>query len=61
MWRGASAAGVETAGVALRPSAQRVHTRAGDASGVRLVLGYAHLPAARGREGVRVMARAVDG
>ncbi|MGW1064258.1 MocR-like pyridoxine biosynthesis transcription factor PdxR [Streptomyces aureus] len=43
------------AGVAVRPSAH-YGTTAGD--GVRLVLGYAHLPPARIREGVRLLADA---
>ncbi|MFD2690078.1 PLP-dependent aminotransferase family protein [Streptomyces phyllanthi] len=46
------------AGVAVRPLAE--HGRVPD-DGVRLVIGYAHLPPARIREGVRLMARAVGG
>ncbi|MEV7319620.1 PLP-dependent aminotransferase family protein [Streptomyces sp. NPDC093970] len=48
------------AGVAVRPLGECTHTRSDDPV-VRLVLGYAHLPPARIREGVRVMAQALDG
>ncbi|MEU0968310.1 PLP-dependent aminotransferase family protein [Streptomyces sp. NPDC005917] len=51
---------VAAAGVAVRPLGACTHAR-GDESVVRLVLGYAHLPPARIREGVRVMAEAVGG
>jgi GntR family transcriptional regulator/MocR family aminotransferase len=44
------------AGVEVRPSA---HYGGTAADGVRLVLGYAHLPPARIRDGVRLMAEAV--
>ncbi|MFB7335297.1 PLP-dependent aminotransferase family protein [Streptomyces adustus] len=57
---------VAAAGVAVRPLRHCTHARAGgvadDASGeVRLVLGYAHLPPARIRAGIRRMASAVAG
>ncbi|MFF4548779.1 PLP-dependent aminotransferase family protein [Streptomyces sp. NPDC001406] len=48
------------AGVAVRPLSACAHARA-DASGVRLVLGYAHLSPARIRAGVRLMAEALAG
>ncbi|MGW2683175.1 MocR-like pyridoxine biosynthesis transcription factor PdxR [Streptomyces sp. NPDC001414] len=48
------------AGVAVRALGACTRTRADDRV-VRLVLGYAHLPPARIREGVRTMARALDG
>ncbi|MFJ3777736.1 hypothetical protein ACIPX0_39230 [Streptomyces sp. NPDC090075] len=48
------------AGVAVRSLGACAHAR-GDESAVRLVLGYAHLPPARIREGVRLMAQAVAG
>ncbi|MGW4913895.1 MocR-like pyridoxine biosynthesis transcription factor PdxR [Streptomyces sp. NPDC004270] len=51
---------VAAAGVAVRPLGACTHTRADD-SVVRLVLGYAQLPPARIREGVRVMAEALGG
>ncbi|MFF7471991.1 aminotransferase class I/II-fold pyridoxal phosphate-dependent enzyme [Streptomyces sp. NPDC008092] len=51
---------VTAAGVAVRPLSACTHAR-GDESAVRLVLGYAQLPAARIREGVRMMAEALDG
>lgn len=51
---------VAAAGVAVRPLGECAHAR-GDDSAVRLVLGYAHLPPARIREGVRLMAEAVAG
>ncbi|MET7385799.1 PLP-dependent aminotransferase family protein [Streptomyces sp. NPDC005529] len=44
-----------TAGVAVRPAAHYGETAS---DGVRLVLGYAHLPPARIRDGVRLMAQA---
>ncbi|MER8008102.1 PLP-dependent aminotransferase family protein [Streptomyces sp. NPDC094149] len=53
---------VRAAGVAVRPLSAYTHARAepddGD-GGVRLVLGYAHLPPGRIRAGVRLMAAAV--
>ncbi|MFQ3558239.1 PLP-dependent aminotransferase family protein [Streptomyces gramineus] len=48
------------AGVAVRALGACTRTRADDRV-VRLVLGYAHLPPTRIREGVRTMARALDG
>ncbi|MGW2962240.1 MocR-like pyridoxine biosynthesis transcription factor PdxR [Streptomyces sp. NPDC001220] len=51
---------VAAAGVAVRPLGACTHAPADD-SVVRLVLGYAQLPPARIREGVRVMAEALDG
>ncbi|MEU6065184.1 PLP-dependent aminotransferase family protein [Streptomyces sp. NPDC047082] len=48
------------AGVAVRPLSACTHTRA-DVSGVRLVLGYAHLSPARIRAGVQLMAEALAG
>ncbi|MFI6014669.1 PLP-dependent aminotransferase family protein [Streptomyces sp. NPDC051243] len=52
---------VAAAGVAVRPLTDYTHARAGDSGqpGVRLVLGYAHLPPSRIRAGVRLMAQAV--
>jgi len=52
------------AGVAVRPLAQYLHGDGdgrigGTGEGVHLVLGYAHLPPARIREGVRLLAEAV--
>ncbi|MFF3885405.1 PLP-dependent aminotransferase family protein [Streptomyces sp. NPDC001914] len=47
-----------SAGVVVRPTS---HYGATAADGVRLVLGYAHLPPARIRDGVRLMAQAVHG
>ncbi len=51
------------AGVRVRALTEYTHVRTGDTGpaegGVRLVLGYAHLPPARIRDGVRVPARAV--
>jgi GntR family transcriptional regulator/MocR family aminotransferase len=49
------------AGVTVRPLSDCAHTRAGPdgEDDVRLVLGYAHLPPTRIREGVRMMAAAV--
>ncbi|WRZ94281.1 PLP-dependent aminotransferase family protein [Streptomyces sp. NBC_01007] len=46
----------DTAGVAVRPAAHYGETAV---DGVRLVLGYAHLPPARIRDGVRLMADAL--
>jgi GntR family transcriptional regulator/MocR family aminotransferase len=49
------------AGVAVRPLTHYTHARAGDGDqepGVRLVLGYAHLPPGRIRAGVELMAGA---
>ncbi|MFI5686963.1 PLP-dependent aminotransferase family protein [Streptomyces sp. NPDC051636] len=46
------------AGVVVRPLSAYTHARAGG-PGVRLVLGYAHLPPARIREGVKLMAEAI--
>ncbi|MCG8970115.1 MULTISPECIES: MocR-like pyridoxine biosynthesis transcription factor PdxR [Streptomyces] len=53
-------AGVAEAGVAVRPLTAYGHADGGGGAepGVRLVLGYAHLPPARIREGVRLMAGA---
>ncbi|MFF7985700.1 PLP-dependent aminotransferase family protein [Streptomyces sp. NPDC007901] len=51
---------VAAAGVAVRPLGECAHARSDDST-VRLVLGYAHLPPARIREGVRLMAEAVAG
>ncbi|WP_428934143.1 PLP-dependent aminotransferase family protein [Streptomyces sp. ACT015] len=65
---------VRAAGVAVRSLAEYTHARAarertagrggpggGEDAGPRLVLGYAHLPPTRIREGVRLMAEAVGG
>ncbi|MEW2408617.1 PLP-dependent aminotransferase family protein [Streptomyces griseoviridis] len=62
---------VAEAGVAVRSLTEYTHARAGrertrergsaGGGGVRLVLGYAHLPPTRILEGVRLMAEAVDG
>ncbi|WP_260462658.1 PLP-dependent aminotransferase family protein [Streptomyces sp. TRM72054] len=56
---------VGAAGVAVRALSDCVYARAGawgdGDTAVRLVLGYAHVPPARIREGVRVMAEAVPG
>lgn len=49
-----------SAGIAVRPLGDCAHARVED-SGVRLVLGYAHLSPALIREGVRLMAEAVAG
>ncbi|MET7481371.1 PLP-dependent aminotransferase family protein [Streptomyces sp. NPDC005648] len=51
---------VNGAGVAVRALTRYTHARAGQdgSDGVRLVLGYAHLPPARIRSGVRLMAEA---
>ncbi|MGV9231954.1 MocR-like pyridoxine biosynthesis transcription factor PdxR [Streptomyces nigra] len=52
---------VAAAGVAVRPLTHYTHPRAGDDGeepGVRLVLGYAHLPPGRIRAGVELMAGA---
>ncbi|MGW7659057.1 PLP-dependent aminotransferase family protein, partial [Streptomyces sp. NPDC054756] len=48
------------AGVAVHPLTHYTHARArgGEEQGVRLVLGYAHLPPGRIRAGVRAMAEA---
>ncbi|MFJ9866966.1 PLP-dependent aminotransferase family protein [Streptomyces sp. NPDC101165] len=51
---------VTGAGIAVRPLSACTHARTDD-GGVRLVLGYAHLPPARIRAGVRLMAEALDG
>lgn len=53
---------VAAAGVAVRPLTDYRHARAGhdEERGVRLVLGYAHLPPARIRAGVRLMAGATE-
>ncbi|OXY91985.1 PLP-dependent aminotransferase family protein [Streptomyces diastatochromogenes] len=51
---------VADAGIAVRPLSACSHARTGD-GGVRLVLGYAHLPPARIRAGLRLMAEALDG
>ncbi|WP_405672829.1 PLP-dependent aminotransferase family protein [Streptomyces sp. NBC_01530] len=57
---------VAAAGVAVRPLTDYTHGRGGRGGpggerGVRLVLGYAHLPPARIRAGVRLMAEATHG
>ncbi|MFE7889211.1 PLP-dependent aminotransferase family protein [Streptomyces sp. NPDC057412] len=51
---------VTAAGVAVHPLTHYTHARAGggEEQGVRLVLGYAHLPPGRIRAGVRAMAEA---
>ncbi|GAB2730845.1 PLP-dependent aminotransferase family protein [Streptomyces bullii] len=53
------------AGVAVRPLTDCAHARADDpgtgGKGVRLVMGYAHVPPARIRAGVRLMAEAMAG
>ncbi|MEU6532446.1 PLP-dependent aminotransferase family protein, partial [Streptomyces sp. NPDC046928] len=52
---------VAAAGVAVHPLTHYTHARAGggeEDAGVRLVLGYAHLPPGRIRAGVRAMAEA---
>ncbi|MGW7383535.1 MocR-like pyridoxine biosynthesis transcription factor PdxR [Streptomyces sp. NPDC054794] len=51
---------VAAAGAAVRPLGAYTHARAAD-SGVRLVLGYAHLSPARIRSGVRLLAEAIAG
>ncbi|MFF7975044.1 aminotransferase class I/II-fold pyridoxal phosphate-dependent enzyme [Streptomyces sp. NPDC007905] len=51
---------VADAGIAVRPLSACTHAPTGD-GGVRLVLGYAHLPPARIRAGVRLMAQALAG
>ncbi|MGW5640198.1 MocR-like pyridoxine biosynthesis transcription factor PdxR, partial [Streptomyces sp. NPDC003832] len=51
---------VTAAGIAVRALADCTHARTGHED-VRLVLGYAHLPPARIREGVRLMAEAAEG
>ncbi|MEU9990821.1 PLP-dependent aminotransferase family protein [Streptomyces sp. NPDC048045] len=50
---------VAAAGIAVRPLGDCTHERGGGEDGVRLVLGYAHLPPARIRAGVRLMAEAL--
>ncbi|MFD5834986.1 PLP-dependent aminotransferase family protein [Streptomyces collinus] len=54
---------VAEAGVAVRPLSAYAHTPAApeEAGGVRLVLGYAHVPPARIAAGVRLMAEAATG
>jgi GntR family transcriptional regulator/MocR family aminotransferase len=54
---------VSAAGVAVRTLTHYTHARAGDSgqADLRLVLGYAHLPPARIRTGVRLMAEAAAG
>ncbi|MFJ9819022.1 PLP-dependent aminotransferase family protein [Streptomyces sp. NPDC101151] len=51
---------VTDAGIAVRPLSACTHARTG-AGGVRLVLGYAHLPPSRIRAGVGLMAEALAG
>ncbi|MGW2748015.1 MocR-like pyridoxine biosynthesis transcription factor PdxR [Streptomyces sp. NPDC001450] len=51
---------VADAGIAVRPLSACTHARTGDGE-VRLVLGYAHLPPARIRAGVRLLAEALGG
>ncbi|MET7651699.1 MULTISPECIES: PLP-dependent aminotransferase family protein [unclassified Streptomyces] len=48
-----------SAGVEVRALAEYAHTRAVRGTRIRLVLGYAHVPPARIRDGVRLMAEAV--
>jgi GntR family transcriptional regulator/MocR family aminotransferase len=54
---------VTAAGVAVRPLSAYAHPPAAPetADGVRLVLGYAHVPPSRIAEGVRLMAEAATG